>query len=72
MCNLAVNKAYRRRGIAKALLSICEKKVRDDWGKQTLHLEVRDDNIAAKELYFGCGYIDANRETLLTRKMKKL
>lgn len=53
--NLAVSPAYRRRGIARQLLSKCEQ-VAEEWHCHTLALHVLDNNRSAKALYDGLGY----------------
>jgi len=57
MCNLAVGKKWRNRGIAKALIFECEKKARG-WGKEYIYLRVRWKNKAAIGLYNGLGYVE--------------
>lgn len=61
MTNLAVHPDFRRRGIAKALLS--ELKVKAlELGGETIKLEVRKSNLPAIALYTSLGYtVDGER-----------
>mmetsp|Transcript_18873 Transcript_18873/g.21623 ORF Transcript_18873/g.21623 Transcript_18873/m.21623 type:complete len:281 (+) Transcript_18873:69-911(+) len=63
MSNLAVDENFRRNGVAKALITHCERIVQDDWGKSLLHLRLYDDNYAGKKLYGDCGYYEASPST---------
>ncbi len=56
MCNLAVDKNWRRRGVAKALVESCEEVALLRWGAQILYLKVREENIPAQILYKSLGY----------------
>jgi ribosomal protein S18 acetylase RimI-like enzyme len=56
MCNLAVDKKWRRKGIAKALVETCEEIVMTRWGAQKLYLKVREENNSAQLLYKSLGY----------------
>jgi ribosomal protein S18 acetylase RimI-like enzyme len=69
--NLAVDTKFRRMGTATALIKKSEDIVRG-WDKPRLHLQVYDDNVAAKEMYTQkCGYeiqstrMNAKKETIL-------
>lgn len=53
--NVAVHSAYRRRGIAEALLTELEKRAKEK-GVTVFFLEVRQSNEAAKKLYEKLGY----------------
>lgn len=53
--NLAILPEYRRQGIARQLLLKCEQ-IAVDWGFEELSLHVLEDNLAAQQLYFSCGY----------------
>jgi ribosomal protein S18 acetylase RimI-like enzyme len=55
MCNLAVGKQWRGKGLAKALISQCEEIVKE-WGETDLHLKARQRNGAAIALYKSLGY----------------
>lgn len=61
--NLAVAENYRRLGIGKRLLAMCEKFTLD-WGYSEMRLHVLDNNDVAKQLYCNSGYqisqIEAN------------
>jgi ribosomal-protein-alanine N-acetyltransferase len=56
--NVAVLPAYRRRGIARALLTELEKSAE---GLAFLTLEVRESNSAAQALYVSLGYLPVGR-----------
>lgn len=56
MCNLAVDKKWRGKGLAKALIAVCEQIVIYEWGKNVLHLKARQRNKAAIALYKNLGY----------------
>ena len=53
--NVAVSPLYRRRGVAKALISEMEKRAKEK-NVTVFFLEVRQSNEAAKELYKNLGY----------------
>lgn len=53
--NLAVDRCYRRRGIAQKLLASCEQ-IALEWGYQETRLHVLEENYPAKQLYFQRGY----------------
>jgi ribosomal protein S18 acetylase RimI-like enzyme len=53
--NLAVNAAYRRRGIARQLLQACEN-LALEWGHRELYLHVLENNQSARSLYSQAGY----------------
>ena len=55
MCNLAVDKKWKRQGIAKALVKQCEEKA-IEWGKGEMYLKVRERNQAATSMYQSIGY----------------
>lgn len=56
MCNLAVDKRWRQRGMAKALIRLCEEQALREWGETTMHLRVMETNTAARRLYESMGY----------------
>mmetsp|Transcript_1460 Transcript_1460/g.4142 ORF Transcript_1460/g.4142 Transcript_1460/m.4142 type:complete len:256 (-) Transcript_1460:480-1247(-) len=56
ICNLAVDEAHRQRGIARALMNVCESVARDVWGFPELYLHVDGRNDAALHLYQSLGY----------------
>ncbi len=58
--NVAVLPEYRRRGIARALVSAVEKTARD-LSAELLHLEVREGNVAARALYEAAGFAAVGR-----------
>ncbi|QZZ19233.1 GNAT family N-acetyltransferase [Leptothermofonsia sichuanensis E412] len=55
LSNLAVQPAYRRRGVAQKLLKACEEIVLSQ-GLQDLYLHVLEDNYPARQLYFKVDY----------------
>jgi ribosomal protein S18 acetylase RimI-like enzyme len=55
LSNLAVRSDCRRQGIARHLLSACERVVLD-WGCQDLYLHVLESNHEARQLYLKAGY----------------
>lgn len=59
--NLAIDQAWRRQGIAMALLRSCEQ-VAQRWGIYELHLHVMEDNLAARALYRKAGFSVAQTE----------
>lgn len=58
--SVAVDPAFRRRGIAGALLEALEASARET-GLRSLTLEVRASNAAARALYAGAGYVPVGR-----------
>jgi len=71
MCNLAVDKEFRRMGVAGALVLNSERVVRTEYERSLLHLRMREGNQAAFDLYVGLGYrvqskyVNAKDETVL-------
>jgi len=55
LSNLAVNRKYRRQGVASQLLNSCEQ-IAISWGFKELYLHVLEDNQQAQQLYFKLGY----------------
>lgn len=55
LSNLAVNRDFRRRGVAQALLIDCEQLTRS-WGYTDLHLHVMANNERGRNLYRKLGY----------------
>jgi ribosomal protein S18 acetylase RimI-like enzyme len=55
LSNLAVSQEFRRRGIAQALISNCER-LTIDWGYTELHLHVMGENARGRQLYQKLGY----------------
>ncbi len=55
--DVAVSSAYRRRGVAQALLAYAEGVART-WRKEALVLDVETDNEAARKLYLKAGYVE--------------
>lgn len=53
--NLAVQREYRRQGVAQQLLLTCER-VALDWGFQELYLHVLENNLQGRRLYHKVGY----------------
>lgn len=72
MCNLVVDKKWRRKGIANTLIRECERVAAVEWSQECIHLKVSGANSAAIDLYKCLGYgeqsshMDVNRgETVL-------
>jgi len=55
--NLAIDTRWRRKGIGKAFIKICEDKARNEWEKNVLHLRVRRKNAVALNMYNALGYV---------------
>ena len=53
--DIAVGEEYRRLGIGRKLLSICQDRVRA-LGAERIMLEVRQSNLSAQKLYLSCGF----------------
>lgn len=58
LCNLCVSPSLRSQGIGRALVRIVEAIARDKWGYSHIYLHVDPENVAARTLYEGEGYID--------------
>ena len=59
MCNLAIDKKWKRMGLATALVQECEnvvKEQKNSVNESKLHLKVRSTNMAAIKLYKNMGY----------------
>eukprot|EP00549_Striatella_unipunctata_P026169 CAMPEP_0118723062 /NCGR_PEP_ID=MMETSP0800-20121206/31781_1 /TAXON_ID=210618 ORGANISM="Striatella unipunctata, Strain CCMP2910" /NCGR_SAMPLE_ID=MMETSP0800 /ASSEMBLY_ACC=CAM_ASM_000638 /LENGTH=156 /DNA_ID=CAMNT_0006631419 /DNA_START=129 /DNA_END=599 /DNA_ORIENTATION=+ len=56
MCNLAVNKKWRRCGVAQELVKAAEEKATNDWNMDKMYLRVKSGNAAAVSLYCKLGY----------------
>jgi len=54
--NLAVAKAYRRKGLAEDLVRAAENLARKEWGYQDFYLYVEKQNVPAVRLYRKMGY----------------
>ena len=65
MCNLAIDKEHRRKGIAKVLIRKCEEQA-IKWKNEAIYLRVRRSNDAALELYKGMQYeeTESNKEKI--------
>lgn len=79
MCNLTVEHRWRRRGIAKLLISACENKA-ICYGREKMFLMVMEGNIPALELYQSMGYsvesasvitLQQNKEPVAVLLLKK-
>ena len=55
--NLCVAPEFRRRGLARRLMKVLERLVRDVWGDAEIYLHVEDEQIAANLLYEALGYV---------------
>ncbi|MBD1871165.1 GNAT family N-acetyltransferase [Leptolyngbya sp. FACHB-671] len=63
--NLAVQREYRRQGVAQQLLLTCER-VALEWGFQELYLHVLENNFQARRLYRKAGYQIKHAESSLS------
>lgn len=54
--NLCVDPTFRRRGLARALMSLSERVIRDVWGDSAIYLHVEDDKVPANALYEAMNY----------------
>ena len=66
LSNLAVDPAFRRRGLGKQLCRAAEREARG-WGYKEVVLKVEDTNKGARKLYHGLGY----RQTGIDREAEK-
>ncbi len=75
LANLAVRAECRRQGIARHLLSACERVVLE-WGCQDMYLHVLESNHQARQLYLKAGYqvqeTDSNWSYWLFRQPRRL
>eukprot|EP00438_Fugacium_kawagutii_P013902 Skav219741 [mRNA] locus=scaffold301:494917:495720:- [translate_table: standard] len=55
--NLCVRPEFRRKGLARQLMAISERVIRDIWGDAEIYLHVEDDQLAANYLYENLGYV---------------
>lgn len=56
VCNLATDKIWRKQGIGKAFITVCEDITRDVWELDFLHLRVRRSNKPTIDWYDRLGY----------------
>lgn len=68
LCNLSIDRAFRRRGLGRIMVQICEKAVQKYWGKETMYLHVERKNVPAQKLYFALGYSPAEIKIPLWRR----
>lgn len=61
LCNLAVARSERRKGIGRLLCKACERVAAEAWGRSSIGLNVDRRNAAAITLYESLGYV-ANAE----------
>lgn len=75
LSNVAVEKGYRRQGIAFGLLQRCEEMAKA-WNVTEICLHVRENNTAARQLYERSGYrikrVDFNWGTLILKQPRTL
>lgn len=62
VANVAIDRSYRRRGIARALMDVVDKEVRRRGGTE-IRLQVEASNEPAKMLYRSLGYVDLGSVT---------
>ncbi|CAL1157024.1 unnamed protein product [Cladocopium goreaui] len=55
--NLCVEPDFRRQGLARRLMKVSERLIRDVWGDTEIYLHVEDDQVAANYLYEKIGYV---------------
>ena len=55
--NLCVDPEFRRKGLARRLMMVSERLIRDVWGDTEIYLHVEDDQVAANYLYEKIGYV---------------
>lgn len=55
--NLCVDPEFRRQGLARRLMTVSERLIRDVWGDTEIYLHVEDDQVAANYLYEKIGYV---------------
>jgi len=75
MCNVAVDRVFRKMGVASKLIEACEEEVLK-WGRTEIFLRVRENNNAAINMYKKLGYDvenisidkDSNDSLLLMKK----
>lgn len=60
ICNLAVEKNFRMKGLGKKMIEFCEQRARDEWQESALHLRVRRKNTNAIDFYSHIGYSIVN------------
>ena len=56
MSNLAVDRKYRRRGLAERLVGYVENMAENEWGYDVCYLYVEERNMPARRLYEKLGY----------------
>jgi GNAT superfamily N-acetyltransferase len=66
MSNVAVGKAYRRKGIAEVLVNRAERTARLEWGYKEIYLYVEERNTPAVRLYRKLGYRPVWKDTTAT------
>uniref|UniRef100_A0A6U3U1B8 N-acetyltransferase domain-containing protein n=2 Tax=Ditylum brightwellii TaxID=49249 RepID=A0A6U3U1B8_9STRA len=76
MSNLAVNRNFRRRGVAEDLVKAAEELARREWGYNECYLYVEKQNVPAVKLYRKLGYRpiweDDSAKTLLPTESGKV
>jgi [ribosomal protein S18]-alanine N-acetyltransferase len=60
LLTIATHPAQRRQGLARRLVARCAELARAG-GAQAMHLEVAEDNRAARTLYAACGFAESGR-----------
>lgn len=56
LCNLAIAESYRRRGLGRRLVDLCEKISKDTWGYSEIYLHADGEDEAAATLYDKADY----------------
>eukprot|EP00197_Chlamydomonas_leiostraca_P002565 CAMPEP_0202858056 /NCGR_PEP_ID=MMETSP1391-20130828/746_1 /ASSEMBLY_ACC=CAM_ASM_000867 /TAXON_ID=1034604 /ORGANISM="Chlamydomonas leiostraca, Strain SAG 11-49" /LENGTH=239 /DNA_ID=CAMNT_0049536927 /DNA_START=230 /DNA_END=949 /DNA_ORIENTATION=- len=71
LSNMAVDQKFRRMGVAKALLALCDQAVAVA-GLSDVYLHVRQGDAPAATLYGAAGYAEVARDSFLSAQLKKV
>eukprot|EP01024_Parvocaulis_polyphysoides_P040305 TRINITY_DN3664_c0_g2_i1.p1 TRINITY_DN3664_c0_g2~~TRINITY_DN3664_c0_g2_i1.p1 ORF type:complete len:256 (+),score=29.19 TRINITY_DN3664_c0_g2_i1:59-769(+) len=66
LSNMAVDRQFRRQGVAQFMLEVCEEVVKIR-GKNKIQLHVLSNDPGAQALYLKCGYQELERDGMLQR-----
>ena len=70
MCNLAIDKKWRRNGIATALIEACEDVALKN-GYENIYLKVRSANDVAVRMYESLGYVEESSVVEMTERLNE-
>ncbi len=70
MCNLAIDKKWRRKGIATALIEACEEIAYNN-GYENIYLKVRSANDVAVHMYKRLGYVEESSTIEMTERLNE-